>query len=144
MNQVREPSSDSASIREQEISALKFRSTNVDVLENNRRIEVVTDAEARRRLRLGGYEPVGNTVKYIRRLPIVGGPVDGPVRKAVPRASDNFTIDKARGHQFSRRFLPDRHPWPGSARHKNIRSSRENEKSRFSPQKSGLGQLQNK
>jgi integrase len=37
----------SAQNREQELASLKFRSEYIDVLENNRRIEVVTKAEAR-------------------------------------------------------------------------------------------------
>jgi hypothetical protein len=55
------PVTGSALIREQQIPTLKFRSEFIDVLENNRRIEVITIAEAVRRLALGGYEPVGIT-----------------------------------------------------------------------------------
>jgi hypothetical protein len=47
-------STGSAQIREQQLAALKFRSEYVDVLENNRRIEVITQAEAKRRIALGG------------------------------------------------------------------------------------------
>lgn len=59
----------SAQIREQEQPTLKFRSEYVDVLECSRRVEVITQAEARRRLKIGGYEAVGNnTVKYLRLI----------------------------------------------------------------------------
>lgn len=72
---ARPPVTGSAQIREQQIAALKFRSENIDVLENNRRIEVITLAEARRRLAIGGYEAVGNnTVKYLRQGTAVAGP----------------------------------------------------------------------
>jgi hypothetical protein len=106
------PSTVSAQIREQEQPTLKFRSEYVDVLENNRRVEVITEAEARRRLVLGGFEAVGhNTVKYIRRLPRANGPIDGPLRKSPPRASDNYTVMQA-SNRFDHRFIPTRlHPW---------------------------------
>ncbi len=106
------PPSVSAQIREQQSAALKFRSEQIDVLENNRRIEVITQSEARRRIAIGGYEAVGNnTVKYIRRLPPLGGPVDGPPRKVPPRASDNYTVTGIRQHQFGPRFEVHGHPW---------------------------------
>ena len=109
---VRPPITGSAQIREHELAALKFRTEYIDVLENNRRIDVITQAEARRRLALGGYEAVGNnTVKYLRRVPRRPGPIDGPTRKAPPRADDNFTTiglcDSRRGHRFS----GYKHPW---------------------------------
>lgn len=100
------PSTVSAQIREQQIPALKFRSDYVDVLENNKRVEVISQAEALRRVRIGGYVAVGNnTVKYLRRqAPEL--PVDGPVRNAVPRAQANFTttqIGNLYEHVLSRR-----------------------------------------
>jgi hypothetical protein len=105
----------SAKIREQQIATLKFRSEFIDVLENNRRIEVVTQAEARRRLMLGDYEPVGNnTVKYLRRVPPPPGPIDGPTRKAPPRAADNFTTAGLCDSHREHRFFAAKHPWAGA------------------------------
>jgi hypothetical protein len=106
------PVTGSAQIRGHEIAALKFRADYVDVLENNRRIEVITQTEARRRLALGGYEPVGNnTVKYLRRVPRLPGPIDGPNRKTPPRAADNFTtVGKSNARQ-EQRFFATKHPW---------------------------------
>jgi hypothetical protein len=132
------PPAGSAQIREQEIATLKFRSNDIDVLENNRRIEVITQAEARRRIALGGYEPVGNnTVKYIRRIPIVDGPIDGPVRRTLPRAPDNFTVDRARGHQFGHRFPAHRHPWAAPSVRRvdfeNSSANGKNKENRFAP-----------
>jgi hypothetical protein len=102
----------SAQIREQQIAALKFRSEYVDVLENNRRIEVVNQAEARLRLTIGGYEAVGNnTVKYLRRIPPVPGPSDGPKRKSPPRAADNFTTAGSCDASLEHRFKAFKHPW---------------------------------
>jgi hypothetical protein len=102
----------SGQIREQQLAALKFRSEYIDVLENNRRVEVIGQAEARRRLRVGGYEAIGNnTVKYLRRIPYGGGSIDGPVRKQPPRAADNFTIDRTRGTEYHHRFRVRTHPW---------------------------------
>jgi hypothetical protein len=107
----------SAQIREQQIAALKFRSESesVDVLENNRRIEVVTQAEARLRLALGGYEAVGNnTVKYLRRVPPAPGPIDGPIRKVPPRGADNFTTKGPCNFRLEHRFSASKNPWrPG-------------------------------
>jgi hypothetical protein len=96
----------SAPIREHNLAALKFRTEYIAVLENNRRIDVISQAEARRRLALGGYEAVGNnTVKYLRRVPRPLGPIDGPNRKVPPRATDNFTTmgpcDPHSEHRFS-------------------------------------------
>jgi hypothetical protein len=105
-------STGSAQIREQQLAALKFRSEYVDVLENNRRIEVITQAEAKRRIALGGYEAVGNnTAKYLRRLPRLEGPIDGPPRKSPPRATDNFTIHRTSGNEYHPRFPARSHPW---------------------------------
>ena len=110
------PATGSAQIREQQIAALKFRSEFVDILENNRRIEVINQSEARRRLALGGYEAVGNhTVKYLRRLPRPPGPIDGPNRKSPPRAADNFTIMGPRNSQKEHRFPAFKHPWAAAA-----------------------------
>jgi len=109
---ARPPFTGSAQIREQQIAALKFRSDRIDVLENNQRTEVITEAEARRRLRLGGYEPVGNnTVKYLRRVPRLPGPIDGHKRKAPPRAADNFTTVGRCNARQEQRFLASKHPW---------------------------------
>ena len=105
----------SAQIREQQIATLKFRSKFIDVLENNRRVEVVSQTEARRRLVLGGYEAVGNnTVKYLRRVPSLPGPTDGPKRKAPPRAADNFTTTGRCDSRQEHRFAASKHPWAGA------------------------------
>lgn len=102
----------SAQIREHEQPALKFRDNYIDVLEHNRRIEVITEAEARRRLRIGGYEAVGNnTIKYLRRLPWDGGPIDGPKRKCPPSAVDNSTTSGACRFRTEHRFPAASHPW---------------------------------
>lgn len=107
-----EPKTGSAQIREQQLATLKFRSEFIDVLENNRRMEVITKAEARRRLALGGYEPVGNnTIKYLRRLPTLPGPIDGVNRKAPPRAADNFTTARPFDSRQEHRFSAFKHPW---------------------------------
>jgi hypothetical protein len=102
----------SAQIREQQIAELKFRSEQVDVLENNRRVDVITQVEARKRLALGGYEAVGNnTIKYLRRVPRLPSPIDGPIRKAPPRAADNFTTTGPCDSRREHRFSASKHPW---------------------------------
>jgi hypothetical protein len=109
---ARRPITVSAQIREQELAELKFHTDYIDVLENNRRIDVITQAEARRRLALGGYEAVGNnTVKYLRRVPRLPGPIDGPNRKALPRATDNFTTTGPCDSRREHRFSGSKHPW---------------------------------
>jgi len=109
---ARTPVPGSAQIREQQIAALKFRSAQVDVFENNRRIDVITQVEARKRLALGGYEAVGNnTIKYIRRVPRLPGPIDGPIMKAPPRAADNFTTTGPCDSRREHRFCASKHPW---------------------------------
>jgi hypothetical protein len=109
---ARPPITGLAQIREHEIAALKFRTEYIDVLENNRRIDVITQTEARRRLALGGYESVGNnTVKYLRRVPRLPAPIDGPNRKAPPRATDNFTTTGPCDSRREHRFSGSNHPW---------------------------------
>ncbi len=114
----RPPVAGSAQIREQQSAVLRFRSAYIDVLENNQRIEVITQSEARRRIEIGGYEAVGNnTVKYLRRLWRIEGSVDGPSRKSPPAAQDNFSqlIEPATSSMLASRCALIRgpiHRWP--------------------------------
>jgi len=104
---ARTPVPGSAQIREQQIAALKFRSAQVDVFENNRRIDVITQVEARKRLALGGYEAVGNnTIKYIRRVPRLPGPIDGPIMKA-------SSVDNSGRPVLANTGWPARNGWLG-------------------------------
>jgi hypothetical protein len=106
------PSTVPAQIRAQQIAALKFCSENVEVRENGRLIDVISEAEARRRIAKGGYEAEGhNTVKYLRRLPRPERPPDGPQWKGARRAADSYTVRMA-GIDYEHRFAAHQHPWP--------------------------------
>lgn len=101
-----------AQIRAQQLAALKFCSDYVEVRdENGRRIDAVGQSKARLLLAIGGYEAIGQaTVKYLRRVPIPQGALDGPTRKVPPRASDNRTTT-THGNEHAHRFAAYTHPW---------------------------------
>jgi hypothetical protein len=101
-----------AQIRVQQIAALKFCSNDVDVRDKNGlRIDVISQWNARQFLAIGGYEAIGQaTIKYLRRLPATGGPIDGPKRNVPPRASENHTTANC-GNEHAHRFPPHNHPW---------------------------------
>lgn len=106
------PSTVPAQIRAQQIAGLKFPSENVEVRENGRLIDVISQSEARRRLAKGGYEAEGhNTVKYLRRLARAEAPADGPRWNGARRAADSYTVRTA-GIDYEHRFAVHQHPWP--------------------------------
>lgn len=46
-----------------------------------------------------------------RRLARLPGPIDGPTRKAPPRAADNFTTEGPSNPRQEHCFTASKHPW---------------------------------